>query len=110
MAEDASDQNEDSDNDGDYLDPSKDSDYELISKLRHGLIEANSLSGDEANYSELENLDYESGINQEQRMTSLSLKTTSASQNTMPADNDKIGNNSVPHCQQSTTNVRQYYR
>ena len=78
--------------------------------MRHGLIEANSLSGDEANYSELENLDYESGINQEPRMTPLSLKTTSASQNTIPANNDKIGNNSVPHCQQSTTNVRQYYR
>ena len=67
-SEERSENNSDSENDGDYLDPSKESDYELISKLRHGLMKSTSLvmtsgSGDDeeaGNYSELQDFNFDS--------------------------------------------------
>ena len=108
------DENEDSDNNGDYLDPSKESDYELIPKLRHGFMKANSLSSDEDNYSELQDLDlyWNTGINQTAQTTPLTLRTKSASQNIISLNNDNSCLNRPGTCcqLQSVTNGRQCYR
>ena len=67
-----SDGNEDSEDEGDYLDPSKDSDYELISKLRCGLMKNSSREDDDDNdYSELQNLEYESISNKKSQMKTI---------------------------------------
>ena len=66
-----SDGNEDSEDEGDYLDPSKDSDYELISKLRCGLMKNNTLNDDDNDYSELQNLEYESISNKKSQMKTI---------------------------------------
>ena len=71
-----SDGDQDSEDEGDYLDPSKDSDYELISKLRCGLMKQNNLDDEEDNYSELQNFEYESIANKKSQIKSIPTNAT----------------------------------
>ena len=103
-----SDGNDESENDGDYLDPSKDSDYELISKLRYGLMKGSSVGEDEDNYSELQDLDYESSANN--KASGIELQCKQAPNNTMSVGTSKMINDTSSRCTNSTTNGRPHYR
>ena len=104
-----SDGNEDSDIDGDYLDPSKDSDYELISKLRFGLMKGSNLGEEDDNYSELQDVDYESTSNS--KSFAMTAPKKSATESTISSGNN---NNSkdIPNASRaiSATNGSQQYR
>ena len=104
-----SDGNADSDdNDGDYLDPSKDSDYELISKLRFDLMKGNSPCMDEDNYSELQSLDYESTSNNKALGISIASQNATVSQISIGNHINTKENTSIR--ENSTTSGRQQYR
>ena len=101
-------QDGDSDIDGDYLDPSKDSDYELISKLRHGLTKGHNFEEDEENYSELQELDYESGSNNKLIGVSIPLENTHQKKSPAGGNHNSIVTEKNPQSSRATssTNVR----
>ena len=88
-----SDVEKDSDDEGDYLDPSKDSDYELISKLRCGLLKENNLNDEEDDYSELQNFEYESIANKKSQMKT--MPTNVIKRSPVLKGNDDISKNNI---------------
>ena len=103
-----SDGNEDSEDEGDYLDPSKDSDYELISKLRCGLMNENNLDEDDDNYSELQNLEYESISNKKSLVKTIPSKAPTRSP--VSIGNNKMSKESASSRVNGTTTGRQQLR
>ena len=103
-----SDGNDGSDDDGDYLDPSKDSDYELISKLRYGMLNGRNVSEEEDNYSELEDLGHNENTNN--KSLGLSLKNKFGSHNKTSLGSNKTTHDKSTRCASSVTGYQTEYR